>query len=730
MRTFKVVLTLFLAVSSAACDPEPNRPRPGPVIRPDRNATDDDASAGPKAVVFVAPFENAMSAKSYGAYTIGLAALVTERLEAGAPIRTVSSDMVLSEEQARLVREDGTGFDLDRARALAVSKGATHLLTGRISGQTWAFEVEAELHALGRDSPVGRGKAGGDLTTPIKTRTGRTERIISAERLHGIFADAVVGAFAEADMPLDEEAALSIRTPPTGEAYRFLMLSRAYAKVFLGADAEAALEAAARAVSVDPGIPEAQRLYAELLMRAGRGRSARPHFEAAVKLRPDDVRSLARLGQIETEERNVTAARDYLKRAAELRPDDPNIAFRLGEAALAGGDVTAAKSQFERTRTLDPDHAGSRSALARLYAAEKRYGDAADELVHVIRLTEADRETHLTFAACLRAAGRYPEAADAYGRASKLYPGDAVFLKFRGDMLKAAGRDEEAAVAYAAARRLNVFDRRVSKALGKSIMAMPQIGGEELLKAVQDARALRGALDRNRSVFYLGMNDAVLDLFQNRDRACLDGHGASSALMAVQAKQRFDEVREEQAKIVWRVSYARRYGEWQMFTPDELAGAEAVLAEATAARQDATEMDSQYRRAFLPLYVRNRCQTFDGEITAATVASVLERHRTRWLKTPAGRRPPMLPVAPDVPAERALAISFRVDNSEGTEELAIVVDGNRADSVPAGAIKTVRTTVGPHDLCVEADEEACLRPNNVRRIYLHDGWTMRIRKRR
>jgi hypothetical protein len=42
---------------------------------------------------------------------------------------------------------------------------------------------------------------------------------------------------------------------------------------------------------------------------------------------------------------------------------------------------------------------------------------------------------------------------------------------------------------------------------------------------------------------------------------------------------------------------------------------------------------------------------------------------------------------------------------------------------------SVRTSAGPHDLCVlpEADGRACGDPGTVRHAYFHEGWSLTVR---
>jgi tetratricopeptide (TPR) repeat protein len=733
----KLSVLIFSLPALTGCLQPSEDADPTPTVspsNPNEPADPINTSSDPPPRLLVIPFESNLAAKSNGAFTFGLAAMLAERLESEPRINVVNGPLVLTREQAQTVLPDGTGLNLIAVRELAREKNATRIITGRFSGQVWDLEMEAVVYGLdteGNLTSLASNKLKGDSTAAIRTRRGRVVRVISSANLQNMLATVVAQALAASGTPLSERTTEAIRTPSTNDAYALLLLSRAYIRLFHGesSDMTATLEAAARAVIVDPRHYEAQRLYGHLLYTNGQRRAARAHFEMAVKNCPTDVRSLVRLGVIETEEGNHTIARGYLEQAADLRPQDAEIAYWLGRAAVALNDQRTAISEFERARNLNPEHTAARRELARLYALNQRYDSAAAEWQRVVELSPDDRTAHFQLGACLRAAGRNLDAARAYAIGATRFPNDLRFFKFEGDMLISSGRTEEALRAYRAARRLNVFDRRVSRALGKSIMAAPQLGAGELLAAVRQAHAQQAELERNRSVYFLAINDAILDLVHNGPLACLDGHGASSALLAAQARARFDSVRHVQTALARRIALARNYGEWEAFTPNELQMAEEVLAQELRVRQDVAEMNSQRQRTFLPLFVRNDCHEYDGPISPASVASVLARHRNRQVTLPPATRPPLLPIAPDVPPEPALIITFNIDNTEGLASITLVLDGQNTGTIMPGENRSFETTIGPHQLCVEREIEACSRPKNTRQLYLHEGWIMRIRQR-
>lgn len=704
------------------------------------DAAPDAARVAPR--VLVVPFENRAASRSQGVITFGLSATLAERLEGEPSLAVINGPLVLTREQCMLVARDGTGLDLAVANVLAAERGATHFVTGRMSGQVWTWTFEAEIYETRPEGPrlVGRGTSFGDLTAPVTTRSGRTVRTLNARNIHTLFTQAVAEAFRAAGFPLGAGTLASLEAPSTQDAYAFLLLSRAYARYFgtppaatpRGEDdpEDPALTVAGHAVNVDPSFPEAQRFYAGLLVEAGRMRSARIHYEVAVRTRPSDVRSLIELARLEIEARNPDIARGYLLRAVDARPADAVARFWLARAFLALDDMPHAIEQFERTRTLDPGHLDARRELVRLYADARRYADAAGELREVVYRAPEDLDAVFMLAACLRAAGLREDAIAAYESAYARFPNEARLRKFRGDLYRETGRPAEARLEYEAARRLAHRDARLAALIDHPDAPLPAdlLGGSALVTTVTEGLRRAGAMETHRAAFQLAITDAVLDLTINGAEACRDGRGASSALFARDQGRLFHELGRTMAASAAALRRALRDGEGASLTPDERRNADSVLSSADAAERDIREMRSMFDATFVPLYRRHACETFDGPIRPATIGEVRARDADRRVTLPEVRPPAYsLPISPHVAPERSLSIRFRVVNGDDSTAYVLYVDGTELGAVAPGREGTFTARLGPHRLCLVPRGAVCGPSGTVRNVYLHERWTIRVR---
>ncbi len=682
--------------------------------------------------LLVTPLQNGAAARSLSALATGLPAIVAERLEDDPGVEPLNGPLILTKEQARLYPAAGTPFDVAAANALAASRGATHFLTGRMSGQTWQWTFVVELYEARPEGArlVGSGTASGDLTDEVKTASGRTVRTQSQARVQALFAKAVADAFAAGGHPLAAETAKAVETPPTGDAFAFLKYSRALVRYFADKDdgsGDTALGMAEVAVRIDPAHAEAQRFYAHLLEEADKRRLARLHYEFAVEKRPKDVRSLVALGKLELHEKNPDIARGYLERAAGVRPFDGDTRYWLGMSLIALELKPKAIIAFEDARTLWPTHVEARRELATLYAGYRRYRDAAGELHEVAKLVPGDVNVVFLEAACLRAAGDRDAAYDALGSALARFPKEARLRKFRGDLRTQAGDAKEALKEYKEAARLAPDDPRLRAILDGETQANGPLGGEELLRAIIESTATVGTMEDARATFQKATNDAVFDLHLNKEKGCLDGAAASSALLAREQGKRHAELGTWLAHMSARIAKAGRGGEGAALTPDEADAMKAVLDATAKAERDVREMRGSFNNVLLPLYRQYKCETYDGPLTASTLEAVAKRDADRRVTLPEVKPPQYsMPFTPQIEPDKGRKIRFTVDNVDGKAELTVVIDGEDLGSVLPGMKMTFFARLGPHRLCLRTKGGTC-GDGSLRTPFLHDGWTLKVR---
>lgn len=89
--------------------------------------------------------------------------------------------------------------------------------------------------------------------------------------------------------------------------------------------------------------------------RAGRAAAARPFFEAAVRLKPEDAQSWKLLGLVTTSIGDLDAAASALGKACELAPRDEEACYYLARNRYALGHYEAARAPFEKALLAAPE---------------------------------------------------------------------------------------------------------------------------------------------------------------------------------------------------------------------------------------------------------------------------------------------------------------------------------------------------------------------------------------
>ena len=107
---------------------------------------------------------------------------------------------------------------------------------------------------------------------------------------------------------------------------------------------------------------------------------ARHAFEAVIARRPEDLPSLAALGQIYLALGEAAKAADVLTVASRLRPDNPSLTGMLLDALLKAERKAEASALLRRSLTEDPSDLQSRLALADLESDADDHRAAAELL--------------------------------------------------------------------------------------------------------------------------------------------------------------------------------------------------------------------------------------------------------------------------------------------------------------------------------------------------------------
>ncbi|MGA7992205.1 MAG: tetratricopeptide repeat protein, partial [Thermoanaerobaculia bacterium] len=213
-----------------------------------------------------------------------------------------------------------------------------------------------------------------------------------------------------------------------------------------------AQQAAGRAMTLDPELPEAQVTLGEILTATGRSREAITVIRKALERDPDRVPAILALAAALQEAQDLGGAEETLRRLVELRPTAWSGFNRLGALYFRTSRYEKAVQAFRRAIALNPVPAGPDVAPAQqnLGAALLRLGRfeearaALDEATRIAPLPHA--YSNLGVAQYLL--GRFPEAAASFQRAVDLAPKSYRWRVYLGDALsqipQEAGRSRAA----------------------------------------------------------------------------------------------------------------------------------------------------------------------------------------------------------------------------------------------------------------------------------------------
>ncbi len=192
-----------------------------------------------------------------------------------------------------------------------------------------------------------------------------------------------------------------------------------------GAEFSTAINAFARAVSVNPNDAATHRVLAVALTQQDRADEALAEFIAAVLIDPQDAEAHIGIGQIHLNAGRLTDAATVLRRATELAPANAEARYALASALTRLGRPDEAAPHFARAEQLQRQALADRRRTlthdvlkgeAGLRVAEGRF-DAAIALLEQSLAVAPDPSVYRQLADLYLRVGRGPDAA----RARALY---------------------------------------------------------------------------------------------------------------------------------------------------------------------------------------------------------------------------------------------------------------------------------------------------------------------
>jgi tetratricopeptide (TPR) repeat protein len=165
-----------------------------------------------------------------------------------------------------------------------------------------------------------------------------------------------------------------LRDGDSAEAH--LMLGTAKMNI---ADFAGARDEFAKAVALNPDLPEVHVLYAKALQFTGDSDLAAKEFKAELAKDPFNFESNLQLGATLRQEQNFSEAKQYFGRAIQTRPDDPGVRYQLALIALDEGKTDEARTALEALVKESPQFTEAHRSLSLVYYRLKRPEDGKRE---------------------------------------------------------------------------------------------------------------------------------------------------------------------------------------------------------------------------------------------------------------------------------------------------------------------------------------------------------------
>jgi tetratricopeptide (TPR) repeat protein len=173
-----------------------------------------------------------------------------------------------------------------------------------------------------------------------------------------------------------------LRNGDSAEAHLMLGTARMGVQDYAGARDEFA-----KAIALNPSLPEVHVLYANALMFTGDSDLSAKEFKAGLRQDPYNFEANLQLGAIAKQEQNFAEARKYFERAGDTRPGDPGVRYQLALLAVEDGTLDKAREMLEALVKESPQFLEAHVSLAQVYFRLKRTDDGQRERAIVLKLT-------------------------------------------------------------------------------------------------------------------------------------------------------------------------------------------------------------------------------------------------------------------------------------------------------------------------------------------------------
>src|ERR1700724_537515 len=291
------------------------------------------------------------------------------------------------------------------AQEIGQKLGVAHLVDGSVRKAGDTVRIAARVTRANTGEELWSENYTRDLKDVFAVQTELAQTIV--EQLRGRFGGADAGSTAKEKIQAEVQAAEKGGTKNV-EAHQLYLQGRFYENRHSEKSAREALAAYQHATELDPGFALAwagvagtHGWLAAFSTEGGQKTfdanlsSARDAATRALSIEPNLPEALLARGSIETNfDFNWNGAAQTLSKALALAPADPSIVIAAGNLEIARGNMDQAIELYRKAVDLDPVNPQARAFLAFNLAATKRFAEARAEFPRVVELNPAAPWAH------------------------------------------------------------------------------------------------------------------------------------------------------------------------------------------------------------------------------------------------------------------------------------------------------------------------------------------------
>ena len=310
------------------------------------------------------------------------------------------------------------------AQEIGQKLGVAHLVEGSVRKAGDAVRIAARLTRADTGEELWSENFTRDLKDVFAVQSELAEKIVAQVRDRLTTGDA--GPADKQKIQAEVQAAEKGGTKNV-DAHQLYLQGRFYENRHSERSAREALAAYQHAVELDPGFAlawaglAATRVWFCAFATEGGLKSfdanlssARDATARALAIEPNLPEALLARASIEISfDYNWNAAAQTLSKALELAPADPNIVIAAGNLEIARGNVDRALELYRKAVALDPVNPQARAFLAFNLAATKRFAEAQAEYPRVVELNPAAPWAHAGLGLSFLLEGKFEEAVSA-----------------------------------------------------------------------------------------------------------------------------------------------------------------------------------------------------------------------------------------------------------------------------------------------------------------------------